>query len=126
VSLRDQILSDLNGIIENTTDFGQPIVLTDPDGASTNLTGLTGDISTIIDPDSGMLVKGRNLRVTLKIQSLPAGPRPAAQPDRTKKPWLVSFPRITTGASTEYAVIGTTPDDSMGAIICELGEWRSL
>jgi hypothetical protein len=123
MSLRDQILADLEGIIENASDFGQEITLTDPDGVATDLVGLTGDISTIIDPDTGMLVKGRRLHVTLKIQSLPAGPRPEAQSDTSKKPWLVSFKRVTSLASTQYLVIGSVPDDSMGAIICELGEW---
>ena len=99
MSLRDQALLDVKGILEATSDFGQAIVLTDPAGATTNLTGLTGDIARAIDADSGAIVKGRTIHVTLRIQSLPAGPRPVAQNDALLKPWRVSFPRVTTGSA---------------------------
>ena len=123
MSLRDQVLADIAGIVESTTDFGEPITLTDPSGTATALTGLTGDISLAIDPNTGALVKGRRLHVTLRIASLPAGDRPVGQNNPALKPWLVSFPRITTGTITQYAVIGSDPDDSMGSIVLELGEY---
>jgi hypothetical protein len=123
MSLRDQALADVGAILESTLDFGQAITLTDPAGTSTPMTGWSNDISTSIDPDTGALVKGRRVHVTLRIASLPAGPRPVAQNDKSLKPWLVSFPRITTAVVTQYAVIGTVPDDSVGSIIVELGEY---
>ncbi len=126
MSLRDQVLVDVAGIVENSLDFGEPITLIDPLGASTAMTGFTGDISAVIEPDSGAIVKGRRVHVTLRIASLPAGARPVAGNDLGVKPWRVSFPRITTGTVTEYAVVGTDPDDAMGTIVLELGEYRSL
>lgn len=126
MSLRAQQLADLAGIVGNSLDFGQDITLTDPAGATTDLVGLTGDISTSIDPDSGALVKGRTIHVTIQIADLPAGPRPATTNDRSLKPWLVSFPRVTTGAVTQYAVIASDPDDAVGTIVLELGVWNPL
>lgn len=124
MSLRDQAVSDVTAILKNTSDFGQEdIILTDPAGDTTDLVGFTGDISTTIDPDSGAIVKGRQLHVTIPINDLPAGPRPEAIRLRGSKPWLVSFPRITSAAVTQYVVIGSDPDDSMGAITLELGKY---
>lgn len=127
MSLRDQAVADVEAILGNTLDFGQDeITLIDPSDTSTIVTGFTGDISTSIDPDTGAIVKGRTIHVAVPISSLPAGARPAAQNDRSLKPWRVSFPRITSAVITEYAVIGTDPDDSMGAVVLELGEYLPL
>jgi hypothetical protein len=126
MSLRVQANADVAAIIGNTDDFGQASIdLVDPAGTATlGLTGLTNDITSAIDPDSGMIVKGRRVHVTLAITSLPAGPRPTAQNDLGAKPWLVSFPRLTSGTTTQYAVTGTWPDDALNSIILELGNYR--
>ncbi len=123
MSLRDQVLADVAGIVENSLDFGEPITLIEPDGTTNAMTGFTGDISAVIEPDSGAIVKGRRVHVTLRIASLPAGERPVVKNKLTDKPWRVSFPRITTGTVTEYAVVGTDPDDAMGTIVLELGAY---
>lgn len=125
MSLRDQVLTDLRSILRNESDFGQAITLTDPSGATTAMIGLTKDISRAIDADTGVLVKGRTITVTVPIADLPAGARPEATHDTTVKPWLVSFPRITSAVVTGYAVIGTDPDDSVGGFVLELGNWNA-
>lgn len=126
MSLRAQALADVGSILENTTDWAQPITLIAPDGSTTAMNGLTGDISRQIEPDSGAIVKGRTIRVTLRIESLPVGARPEATNDSAANPWRVSFPRITSAVVTEYAVVATDPDDSMGSIVLELGDYESL
>ena len=123
MSLRDQALLDAQGILENSQDFGEPITLIAPDGSTTPMTGLTGDISVMIEPDSGAIVKGRRVHVTLFIKSLPAGERPVSKRKLSEKPWRVSFPRITNSVVREYAVVATDPDDTMGTIVLELGEY---
>ncbi len=125
MSLREQIQADIGAILNNETDFGEAITLVDPDGATTPMVGLTGDISTVIDPDTGAIVKGRRLHVTVSTLDLPAGPRPEAQNDDTKKPWRVSFRRLATAVVTQYAVVASDPDDAMSAIVLELGEWAA-
>lgn len=124
MSLRTRAEADARAILENTSDGGQAITLTDPDATPTVMTGFTGDVSTAIDPDTGAIVAGRTVHVSLAIASLPAGARPAAQPDATLKPWLVSFPRIVGGAVTQYAVVRSQPDDSLGYINLELGNYK--
>lgn len=125
MSLRTLAQSDAKAILEDTKDFGQAITLTDPAGVATAMTGFTGDISTIIDPDSGAIIKGRRLHVSLHISSLPAGPRPVAQNKSALKPWTVSFTRLTSAVTTQYAVIATDPDDSIGSINLELGQYKT-
>ena len=125
MSLRELAQADAKVILEDTKDFAQAITLTDPAGVATPMTGFTGDISTVIDPDSGAIVKGRRLHVSLHISSLPAGPRPVAQNNSALKPWLVSFTRLTSAATTTYTVIGSDPDDSMGSINLELGQYKA-
>lgn len=127
MSLREQAAADAKLIIENTLDFGQSDVdLVDPDGVVTSMTGLTGDISVLVEPDTGRIVKGQKIHVTLAISSLPAGPRPIAVSGLNSKPWLVSFPRIETAVVTGYAVVATWPDDTMSTIVLELGEYKPL
>jgi hypothetical protein len=124
MGLRSQAAADVKAILENTDDFGVAITLTDPAGVDTVLTGFTGDITSVIDPDSGAIVKGRRLHVTLHLESLPAGPRPEVANDITAKPWTVSFARVVGAVVTKYLVNGTHPDDSMGTIVLDLGDWN--
>lgn len=125
MSLREQAVTDVKHILENPLDFGQVVTLTDPAGVATVLAGHTGDIARAIDPDSGLIIKGRSIHVTLAIPSLPAGPRPEVSTDPVaNNPWRVSFPRITTAVVTQYAVVGTDPNDSLGHIVLELGNLR--
>lgn len=125
MGLRDQARDDVGAILENATDFGQAISLTDPSDVTTEMVGHTTDISRAIDPESGMIVKGRQVYVKLRITSLPAGARPVAAGDLSVKPWRVSFPRITTAVVTQYMVVATDPDDSLGTIRLELKNYRA-
>ena len=127
MSLRAQAAADAKRIIENTLDFGQANVdLVDPDGVVTSMIGLTGDISVLVEPDTGRIVKGQKIHVTLAISSLPSGPRPVALSGLSTKPWLVSFPRIETAIVTGYAVVAAWPDDTMSTIVLELGNYKPL
>jgi hypothetical protein len=126
MSLRDRAVSDVAAILRNTLDGGQPITLTDPsDVATAGIIGWTSDVSSAIDPDTGAIISGRSVRVTIDVGQLPAGPRPKAQSDSSLKPWRVSFPRITTAATTQYAVTRSLPDDTLGMITIELGNWSA-
>ena len=77
MGLRQLAESDLGKILEDSdTGFGWPITVTNPTGDSGTLTGASGDISQIIDPDTGVAVSGRMAHVSLRISSLVAAGLP--------------------------------------------------
>lgn len=121
MGLREQAMADATAIVEDhLTGFGQPITLTAPDGSSTTVHGLTGEISAVIDPETGLLVRGRSAYAIVRITSLPPGARPVGVRDEAGKPWLASFGRATTGAVQHYKIVTTQPDDSLGDLVMEL------
>ena len=122
MSLRQLAESDLGLILEDgVTGFGWPITVTDPDGASANLTGFGNDISQLIDPDTGQAVSGRLISVALRLSSLYAAslgiPRGIA--DSGVKPWLMSFEDINGNPAT-YKVQQSNPDRALGIVTCLL------
>lgn len=122
MSLRDQALADAQFALENASDFGQDINLIAPDGTVTPMRGYTGDITELIEPDSGQIVTGRSIHVMLFINSLPPGPRPVGIQDLNGIPWRVSFPNISSKVVKSYGVRATQPDDAMGTLSLELGD----
>lgn len=125
MGLRDQALLDSGRIIESVVGFGQAVTLTNPAGVQTALTGLTGEIARLIDPDTGVPVSGRTVHVTLHMPSLPAGGRPQGVNDTSQKPWTVTMPNLVTGGNVTFAIVATDPDESIGQITVELSAYRA-
>jgi len=118
MGLRQQAEADLAFILEDdTTGGGWPITVTDPDGTSGSLTGISGDISQVIDPDTGTAVSGRLATASLRIASLTAAglniPRGIA--DRSRKPWIVVFDDIN-GNPYTFKVSESNPDRTLGLV----------
>jgi hypothetical protein len=112
--------SDLGLILEDgVTGFGWPITVTDPSGNSGTgpLTGVSDDISQVIDPDTGMAVSGRLASVAIRISALTnAGlglPRGIA--DSGVKPWIIEFDDIN-GNAFKFKVAQSNPDRALGLI----------
>lgn len=126
MSLRQQAHADLISIVESTTDFGMPITVTSPAGVSLAMTGLTTDIGTTLDPETGLPVAGRRASVALVIASLTAGglTLPEGVYSNTSKPWVITFADIN-GASYAFKVISTMPDRAAGLITCVLERYVS-
>lgn len=101
--------------------FGQAITVTDPDGNTANLTGFSGDIAQVIDPDTGTAVSGRLAHVDLRISSLTAAGLglPIGVVKRTDKPWIIDFDDIQ-GAPYKFKVQQSNPDRTSGVIACIL------
>lgn len=126
MSLRQQAADDLVGIVESTSGFGWPITVTSPAGVSLAMTGLSTDIGTTLDPETGLPVTGRRASVALSTASLSDGglDMPMGAYDKSTKPWLVTFDDI---GGTEYVwkVIQTMPDRALGLITCVLERYVS-
>ena len=74
MGLRDQAFTDLKTIIRDDDAFGYPITVIEPGGTSHDLVGLSNEISAVIDPDTGQLVSGRVVTVSISIDDLPSYP----------------------------------------------------
>lgn len=123
MGLRSDAEADLGAILEDSVrGFGWPITVTDPSGNVAPLTGDSGDISQLIDPDTGQAVSGRLAHVSLRISSLVASPVvgiPRTIADSTSKPWLITFDDIN-GTSYTFKVSESDPDRKLGLVICLL------
>ena len=127
MSLRAVAEADLNVILEDSVmGFGYPIILTSPDEVSKNLTGFSNDISTLIDPETGLAVSGRTASAALRISSLIAAgfdTLPRAIQKETDKPWLVQFDDIN-GNPFTFKVQDGNPDRALGIITLTLEIYR--
>jgi len=127
VNLRELAEADLAVTLEDAADgFGWPITVTDPDGTSAALTGQSGDVSELIDPDTGQAVSGRFAHVSLRLSSLYAAglgmPKGIAESGR--KPWRIAFPDIN-GVAYLFEVRHSKPDRTMGVVTCTLGGFKN-
>jgi hypothetical protein len=106
---------------DSAAGFGWPITVTDPAGLSATLTGLSNDISSTIDPETGVAVTGRVASVAIAIASLTAAGLsvPRAIAERGSKPWRVRFNDVA-GAPHEFKVREATPDFGLGIVTCTL------
>lgn len=119
MSLRQQARADMLAIVGSVEDFAWPITVTSPAGVSLSMTGLSTDIGTTLDPQTGLPVSGRRASVALAIASLREGGLdiPHGIYDKTSKPWLVTFADIE-GESMAWKVVQTHPDRAMGLVTC--------
>jgi len=128
MNLRRLAESDLARIVEDTTLGGWPVTVTSPQGVVVPLVGVTNDIATAIDPETGQLVAGRTVSVSLRISSLTAAAfggegLPRAIASESSKPWLISFEDLE-GNAQKFAVKESFPDRGMGLLTCVLGGYR--
>ena len=126
MGLRAQAALDLATITTDTDGFGWPITVTDPDGVSAALTGLSSDIAQAIEPDTGMIVSGRTASVALAISVLTAAglgvPRGIA--DSGSRPWRVTFNDVN-GTEHTFKVSEARPDRAIGCVVCILENYKS-
>lgn len=124
MSLRIQAELDARAILEDRSAFGWPVMLADPSGKIEEVTGFSNDISLVVDPDTGMLVSGRDATIAVSIQTLRAAgfeadPRAVSQ----GLPWVVEFWDIN-GNLGRFKVSRTSPDRSIGLIVMHLEVYR--
>lgn len=113
MSLLSLANSDLGLILEDAVGgFGTTVTLIPPTGASLQATGGYNDVSEMVDPVSGEVVRNRCASLTLRISSLPA--LPFGVSDATQKPWRVTM------NGTTYKIFDTAPDKGMGMVILYL------
>lgn len=118
MGLRATAEADLAFILEDAdTGFGWSISVTNPAGATADLTGFSNDIAQLIDPDTGQAVSGRLASAVLRVSSLTAAglDLPVGIADSASKPWLVAFNDINGNAHT-FKVAQSNPDRALGIV----------
>jgi hypothetical protein len=125
MSLLDQAKALARSILNDATGFGVPITLTNPDGASANLYGLSTDIGLSIDPETGLTVSGRKASVSISVADITAAgfALPEAVPDEGEKPWLVQV--ANTAGAQVMKVTDVVPDQTLGLLTLHLGRYRT-
>lgn len=129
VGLREQAVLDLQTIIGDTDGFAWSVSLKNPDGVCDTLSGLTTDIATTIDPETGQAVSGRTASVTFSMKTLKDLDcyqdfgMPAGVPDKTKKPWVVTF-LDPLGNEYTFKVLESLPDRALECIVCLLEVYK--
>lgn len=91
--------------------FAHPITVRSPEGVSVELTGLSSDISEVIDPETGTAVSGRFVHVSVRIPDLTAAQLtlPVNIPDDDRFPWIVEFADVQ-GREHKFKVRQSKPD----------------
>lgn len=121
MSLRSDAELDLAVILEDVDCGGSPFILINPNGDSEAFVGQTGDISQVIDPDTGQAVSGRLAHVSVRISTILARgfSLPQAISRESLKPWLVVLTDFQ-AAAYRFKVQQSNPDRSLGIVTCLL------
>jgi hypothetical protein len=117
MGLRSDAEQDLAVILETSDCGAVPIILVNPAEEAEDFNGQSGDISQVIDPDTGQAVSGRLAHVSLRISTILSRgfemPRGIAR--ESQKPWLVIFTDFQ-GAAYRFKVQSSYPDRTLGIV----------
>ena len=126
MGLRDIAASDFQTLANDTdTGWGWPATVTDSNGTTAVLNGFSNDISELIDPQTGLLVSGRNASIALVYRDLVAAGlgMPVAVIDRSIRPWTVSITHVD-GQTFVFKIVEVKPDQTIGPVVCKLEEYK--
>lgn len=127
MGLRAQAAVDAKAILEDSASgFGWPLTLTSPAGVATLLTGFATDVSESVDPETGVIVSGRQAAVTLSFLSLAAASveMPTGVAEKGRRPWIVTFADVMLAALT-WKVVEVLPDRALGVVRLILEGYRA-
>lgn len=125
MSLRDIAAQDSDFILSDVDGNTVEIRVTDPEGNSGVFRGWTTDVSTSIDPETGLSISGRNVSAALSMKALQDKGMdfPRNQPSQLKKPWLLEFADVN-GISHIFKVTKGEPDRTLNRVDCKLELYR--
>lgn len=118
MNLRTLAEQDLGKILENDSDgFGWPIRITDPTGVFADLVGMSGDIATSVDRETGAVISGRFPVCSVRVSTLyeKGLTIPYGVANKAAKPWIVEFTDIN-GVAYTFKVKQSEPDRTLGYV----------
>ena len=119
---------DLEFILEDVeAGWGNPIVVTNPDGLTGVVNGQTGEVHALVDPETGATISVKTAHCSMRQKTLfdLGFTLPKAQPDETKKPWVFQF-ADQNGIVRQYAVSEARPDNTLGVITIMLEFFKDV
>lgn len=126
MNLRMLAEQDLATTLEDgVTGFGWPVILTTPDGEVVKITAQSNDISLTVDPQTGVVVSGRQASAVVRISTLTAEGVciPVGVAKRDARPWVVQFTDIN-GGDNAFKVTDSFPDRTLGIVVLHLEAWK--
>jgi hypothetical protein len=99
---------DLAMTMESTDASGSPFTLIDPDNNEYPVVGTVGDISLLIEPESGEKIRSRSIACSCRMRTL--GKLTGKKPARGWKARLTDLQ----GNSVDVYIAGCDPDGTMG------------
>lgn len=127
MNLKDLAKKDWNTITGNkSTGFGSDISITTIDGLKTTVVvGLATKHHIGFDPDSGNLVNVKNVHISFSEKQLTDDSYPVRNANNEVD---IIGHKVTTADSTgndrDYVIRETFPDETIGVIVCILGDFE--
>lgn len=122
MGLIDRAKADIKTIIENTSDFGVQMAFVSPANDTATVMGLHTKHRISISPE-GVPINARNAHVSVSEASLTALGYPVRENGEVK----LSNHRVTvkdsTGEDKTYVIKEWFPDETIGMIVCILGDY---
>lgn len=125
MNLRELAEADLAATLTAGGDFGQDVEITNPSGDWAIVKGQTGDISRIIDPETGQQIVGRVAHAAVRISDLAAVGMPVAVQDPNKKPWTAKYTGLD-GVEIFARVVEAFPDRTLGLVVLLLERYSQV
>lgn len=117
MNLRVRAEQDLSRVLEDSKAFGCSVTVTNPENVTATLTGQTGDIHLLFDPETGIPISNRTIHLSLRISSLQAAglgiPRAVLSED--ENPWSFQFEDVNQ-ISRKFTVSESRPDRTLGIV----------
>jgi hypothetical protein len=121
MSIIDIAESDLSFILEDSDDgFGVPITVTLPDQTTKVINGQSTDIGLLIDPSTGVGVRGRNCEVVFRVKTVLAELGSIPSKSVSLESWLFSHTN-TNGETWLFALEQVDVDRKLGIVKMLLG-----
>jgi len=125
MSLYDRAKSDWQNITTNTNGWGAAITMVAPDESVANVVGLRSKHHIGIDPETGNWINTKNAHVSVSEKQLTDQSYPVR--DASGEVNLDNH-RVTvkdsTGADKEFVIREFFPNETIGVIVCILGEFE--
>lgn len=125
MSLLNTIAADIKSITTNSNEFGVSLSFRAPNGTTATVTGLATAHHLGIDPSTGGPVNSKHAHCSFSEAALTDEDYPVrnASDDVAMVGHRVTF-TDSAGIERIYRINQTFPDETIGLIVCILGDWE--
>lgn len=124
MGLIEQVKADAKQIMENTGDFGVVMTFVAPDNSTATVAGMHTKHRISLSPE-GIPINARNAHVSVSEESLTALGYPVRVGDEVEMTGHKVTVKDSTGEDKTYVIREWFPDETIGLIVCILGDYAS-